>query len=86
MSADNDHRHYGPVGFDHEFLTLKPGSEIVENCNEYYSPKTKRSIKWDNPTIGNKWPFLNRTIINGRDAIALFLSKSGNPFSFGENS
>ena len=85
LSAKNGHQLYVPVGFAHGFLTLKPGSEIVYKCTDYYAPQAEGAIRWDDPTIGIKWPLLGKPIISERDAAAPLLNEFETPFKFGEN-
>ena len=56
LTEENGHQLYVPVGFAHGFLTLKPKSEIVYKCTDYYDPEAQGSIRWDDPSIGIKWP------------------------------
>ena len=86
LTEDNGHQLYVPVGFAHGFLTLKSRSEIMYKCTDYYSPQTERSIRWDDPAIGIKWPLSEKIILNDRDTIAPFLEDFETPFTFGENS
>ena len=86
LSAENGHRLFVPVGFAHGFLTLKPGSEITYKCTDYYAPNAEGSVRWNDPTIGVKWPLSKAPIINAKDAAAPLLSEVETPFRFGENS
>ena len=86
LTAENGHQLYVPIGFAHGFLTLKPGSEIVYKCTDYYAPKAEGSIRWDDPAIGIEWPLSQRPIINDKDAIAPLLNNFKTPFTFGVNS
>ena len=86
LSAENGHQLYVPVGFAHGFITLKPQSEIVYKCTDYYAPHSEGSIRWNDPTIGIKWPLFQQPVINARDAAAPLFKEFKTPFKFGENS
>ena len=86
LSAENGHQLYIPIGFAHGFLTLKPNSEIVYKCTDYYAPNSEGSLRWNDPTIGIKWPLLETPIINARDTAAPLFKEFKTPFRFGENS
>ena len=86
LTAENGHQLYVPVGFAHGFITLRPNSEIVYKCTDYYAPKAEGTIRWDDPTISIEWPLSKKPIISDRDAIALSLKDFKTPFKFGENS
>ena len=85
LTQENGHQLYVPVGFAHGFLTLKPESEIVYKCTDYYAPKAEESIRWDDPSIGIEWPLSENIILNERDAIAPLLKDFETPFNLGEN-
>ena len=86
LSAEKNESLFIPAGFAHGFLTLKPGSEIVYKCTNYYAPHAEGSLKWNDPTIGVEWPLEGRPIINSRDAAAPLFNEFETPFTFGENS
>ena len=85
LTEENGHQLYVPIGFAHGFLTLKPDSEIVYKCTNYYAPKAEGSIRWDDPSIGIEWPLSENIILNKRDASAPLLKDFKTPFIFGEN-
>tara|TARA_B100000575_G_C22942413_1_gene545428 strand:- start:157 stop:705 length:549 start_codon:yes stop_codon:yes gene_type:complete len=86
LTEENGHQLYVPVGFAHGFLTLKPESEIVYKCTDYYAPQAEGSIRWDDPSIDIEWPLSENIILNERDAIAPLLKDFETPFNLGENS
>tara|TARA_B100000963_G_scaffold323066_1_gene307599 strand:+ start:423 stop:971 length:549 start_codon:yes stop_codon:yes gene_type:complete len=86
LTEENGHQLYVPVGFAHGFLTLKPESEIVYKCTDYYAPRAEGSIRWDDPSIDIEWPLSENIILNERDAIAPLLKDFETPFNLGENS
>ena len=84
LSADNGHQLYVPVGFAHGFVTLKPDSEIVYKCSDYYAPETEGAVCWD--SCGIEWPLSGDPILSDKDVIAPALADFDSPFVYGENS
>jgi dTDP-4-dehydrorhamnose 3,5-epimerase len=55
----NDSNHYMlwvPPGFAHGFLTLTETADFIYKCTDVYAPKFERTIRWDDPEIGIRWP------------------------------
>jgi dTDP-4-dehydrorhamnose 3,5-epimerase len=84
LTAENGFQLYVPVGFAHGFMTLKPDSEIIYKCTDYYSPETEGSVRWDSCEI--EWPLSVDPLLSAKDAIAPALADIRSPFIFGENS
>jgi dTDP-4-dehydrorhamnose 3,5-epimerase len=85
LTAENGHQLYVPVGFAHGFLTIKPGSEIVYKCSDYYAPEAEGSIMWNDPDIGINWDLNGEPILSSKDANALLLKDIESPFIYGQN-
>ena len=45
-----------PKGFAHGFVTLVPDTEVLYKVTDAYSLEHDRSILFDDPAIGIKWP------------------------------
>ena len=86
LSAENGYQMYVPIGFAHGFVTLKPHSEIVYKCSDYYAPETEGALRWDDMDIGIEWPLQGNPTLSEKDAIAPLLKDFESPFIFGENS
>ena len=86
LNAENGRQLYVPVGFAHGFITLKPNSEIVYKCSNYYAPNTEGAVRWNDPVIGIDWPTKSKPILSEKDAAAALLADLESPFIFGENS
>jgi dTDP-4-dehydrorhamnose 3,5-epimerase len=86
LTAENGHQLYVPIGFAHGFLTLKPNSEIVYKCSDYYAPATEGAILWNDPEIGIAWPLSTDLFLSDKDSIAPLLGHFISPFIFGVNS
>lgn len=79
LSAENKKQLWIPAGFAHGFLTLSETAEMLYKVTDYYSSQHERSIMWDDPEIGIKWPtIISKTeiIIADKDAAGMNLSKA----------
>tara|TARA_B100000401_G_scaffold392600_1_gene299979 strand:- start:42 stop:587 length:546 start_codon:yes stop_codon:yes gene_type:complete len=76
LSEFNKNQIWIPEGFAHGFLTLSDKAEIIYKTNNYYEPKSERTIKWNDPDIDIKWPLNNEPILSERDQKGNFLKQS----------
>ncbi|RUU12625.1 dTDP-4-dehydrorhamnose 3,5-epimerase [Mesorhizobium sp. USDA-HM6] len=56
MSAEKGNQILVPKGYAHGFVTLVPDTEVLYKVTDTYSPEHDRSIRFDDPAIGIKWP------------------------------
>ena len=56
ISAEKANQILVPKGFAHGFVTLVPDTEVLYKVTDTYSPDHERSIRFDDPAIGIKWP------------------------------
>jgi dTDP-4-dehydrorhamnose 3,5-epimerase len=75
LCADNKTEVWIPPGFAHGFYTVSDWAEILYKNTDFYSPKDERSIVWNDPEIGIKWP------ING-DKMPILSPKDAKGTSF----
>lgn len=45
-----------PRGFGHGYLTLEPDTVVQYLVDGLYAPAHERGIRWDDPTLGIRWP------------------------------
>lgn len=84
LSAEGWNQLLVPRGFAHGFLTLEPDSEVAYKVSAPYAPDCDRSIRWDDPAIGIKWPLHGRQpVLSAKDAAAPLLSTVMAEISFG---
>ncbi len=72
LSAGNKQMLWIPPGFAHGFLSLEDGTELLYKCTDYYAAEHERSVLWNDPDLGIRWP-LNRIgtpILKEKDAKA----------------
>ncbi len=61
LSAENKRQFYIPEGFAHGFYVLSDEAEFCYKCTDFYHAGDEGGIRWDDPTIGVKWPILEGT-------------------------
>jgi dTDP-4-dehydrorhamnose 3,5-epimerase len=55
--SDANHRMlWVPAGLAHGMLVLSESSDFLYKCTDLYSPSHERTLAWDDPTVGIKWP------------------------------
>lgn len=59
-----------PAGFAHGFLAMSETADYLYKLTDYYSPADERSLAWNDPTIGIKWPISYEPIISEKDFAA----------------
>ena len=82
LTAENGYQIYIPAGFAHGFQTLKPDSEIVYKCTEYYVPDAENIVRWDDSDIGIDWPLMQNSVLSKKDTAAPFLAALDSPFTW----
>jgi dTDP-4-dehydrorhamnose 3,5-epimerase len=56
VSAEKWNQILVPKGFAHGFITLIENTEVIYKVTDYYAPDHDRSIRFDDPAIGIRWP------------------------------
>ena len=70
LSAENKRQFYLPPGFAHGFVVTSETALFHYKCTDYYSPQDERTIQWNDPDLGIRWPF-DTPILSERDALAV---------------
>lgn len=74
-----DHRMvWVPPGFAHGFYVLSEWAEVVYKTSDYYAPEWERTLAWNDPAVGVKWPLVeNRApLLSAKDARGVSLEKA----------
>ena len=79
LSAENHAMMWIPLGFAHGMLTTSDITEVAYKVTCEYSPTYDRSIRWNDSTIGIRWPIAN-PILSKKDAEAPLLKDVDNDF------
>jgi dTDP-4-dehydrorhamnose 3,5-epimerase len=67
LSEENKRQLWVPVGFAHGFLVLSDTAEFLYKTTDYYAPEYERSVAWNDPSIGIKWPGVSLPALSSKD-------------------
>ncbi|UNM18474.1 dTDP-4-dehydrorhamnose 3,5-epimerase [Pseudomonas sp. ArH3a] len=76
LSAENKKQLWVPEGFAHGFVVLSETAEFLYKTTDYYASEHERSIRWDDPEIGIKWPFYGEVTLASKDRTAPLLKNA----------
>jgi len=78
LSAENARQLWIPAGFAHGFYVLSDWADVVYKVTDYYSAEGDRTLRWDDPTLGIRWPLMQEAppILSEKDANGKFLSQA----------
>ena len=75
LSAENHHMLWVPPGFAHGYLVLSDSADFLYKVTDFWAPEHERAIRWDDPTLGVRWPLPAgvQPVLSGKDAAAPYL-------------
>lgn len=80
LSAGNRRQLYIPPGVAHGFQTLLPDSEVFYEMSVPYHAGAARGLRWDDPTVGIRWPACAARLISAQDqALPAYAAAPGVP-------
>jgi dTDP-4-dehydrorhamnose 3,5-epimerase len=56
LSEENHRMLWVPEGLAHGILVTSDRADFLYKCTDKYSPTHERTLAWDDPTLGIKWP------------------------------
>lgn len=75
LSEENRRQLWIPAGFAHGFCVLSESAHVIYKCTSLYDRRADRSIRWDDPEIGIRWP-VEQPLLSAKDAAAPLLSEA----------
>jgi len=64
-----------PRGFAHGFLVLSESATFFYKVDNYYHPEDEVGLRFNDPDIGIKWPFLEDIILSEKDKKTPFFTE-----------
>ena len=76
LSADTQRQLWIPPGFAHGFYVLSESADVRYLATDLYAPQWERTILWNDPAIGIRWPLTDcdHPILSQKDAEGMLLS------------
>jgi dTDP-4-dehydrorhamnose 3,5-epimerase len=56
-----------PQGFAHGYIVLSDHAIVFYKTTDYYAPEHERTVLWNDPTLGIKWPLEGEPIVSDKD-------------------
>jgi len=85
LSGENRRMLYVPEGFAHGFMVLSDAADVLYQVTDEWDPKTERSIVWNDPDLGIKWPLDVTPLLSDKDAAAPTFREAENNFTYEES-
>ena len=82
LSASNRRQMWIPEGFAHGFVALEDDTHFLYKTTDVYARACERSIRWDDPAIGVRWPLpagMAQPLLAAKDAVAPLLAVAEHP-------
>lgn len=74
LSEENRRQLWIPPGFAHGFYVTSDSAEFIYKTTDYWYPEHERSLLWNDPDVGIRWPLIGAPTLAQKDA-------AGTPFS-----
>jgi len=68
LSAQNQRMLWVPPGFAHGFLALSEFADFLYKTTDYWYPEHERTLLWNDPALGIRWPLAGAPILTAKDA------------------
>jgi len=76
LSADNHRQLWVPPGFAHGFVVTSDTAEFLYKTTDYWFPEFERSLLWNDPAVGVRWPLTAEPQLAAKDAAAKTLAEA----------
>jgi dTDP-4-dehydrorhamnose 3,5-epimerase len=76
LSAQSHRQMWVPPGFAHGFYVLSEWAEVVYKVTEFWDAESERTLLWNDPQVGVRWPLLD-----GRPPLLAPRDAAGRPLS-----
>lgn len=83
LSEENGRQLLVPKGFLHGFVSLRPNTEILYKCTDYYAPECDGAVLWNDPGLSIDWGIApDHAHLSAKDAEAQAFADFDSPFIY----
>ena len=75
LTAENQRMLWVPAGCAHGFVVTGDHAVFLYKVTDFYAPQHERTILWNDPALGVKWPVAD-PLVNAKDAAGLPFAKA----------
>jgi dTDP-4-dehydrorhamnose 3,5-epimerase len=79
LSEEENQALWVPEDFAHGFLVLSEWADVMYKVTRPYDPKAERTLRWDDPTVGIRWPWEGAPLLSAKDAVGQFWNEAELP-------
>lgn len=65
-----------PAGFAHGYLVLSEHAIVLYKTTDFYAPEHERTILWNDPALGIRWPLEDEPIVSDKDRRGVVLASA----------
>ncbi len=76
LSAEHKRMAWIPPGFAHGFYVLSEVAEFLYKTTDYWYPEHERTLAWDDPDLGVKWPLDGTPSLSEKDKVGAALKQA----------
>jgi dTDP-4-dehydrorhamnose 3,5-epimerase len=67
LNDENHRQMYIPPGFAHGFCVLSETADLFYKCSDFYYPEHERTLLWNDPQVGIRWPLEADPVLSDKD-------------------
>ena len=67
LTAESKRMVWIPEGFAHGFLVLSEEADVLYKTTDFYAPAHERTVLWNDPQIGIRWPLRQEPLLADKD-------------------
>jgi dTDP-4-dehydrorhamnose 3,5-epimerase len=76
LSEANSRMAWIPPGFAHGLMALSDQVDVLYKMTEFWEPALDRTIVWDDPQIGVRWPINGTPVLSAKDRAGATLAQA----------